>query len=389
MLRPTPSLLALLAAATFSGPVVAADYWGDDMGDMSGGFRDGYPTEPGDWAGLGDHDDGLTFEFGMRYYYSMGAQSFTINSPEPTDSHGQQTESDTTQFVEGHLRIDDAPTRTFAKALAGYGYSISGTASDNSGTVDVLGGHLGYAGADIGYSLFGDTKSFALSPFVGYMYWNDSPNTYSDNFVTQNSSDPVSYDPSTGQIYLPGNSVTNDINLHMLRLGVSADANLGGFFDISAEVAAVPYAKVNGTLGAGSGDPTSHAVQYDNPSVAGPHGPTGANNIDWVQTSATNIDGWGYGGMAQAMIGIHPTENLAIRLGGRFWYVQGVVDATYDRATISDPTDSTPPDDGPPIVLNPPNFDTAPIFANQTYVTRDNPFSMMRYGLLAEVTYSF
>lgn len=388
MFRSTTSILALLAAMT--APAVAADYgdWGDDIGDGAPDFRTSYPVEPGDWAGLGDGDDPVQFEFGVRYYYSMGRQSFDLNSPEPTDTHGAMTSEDITQFVEGHLRIDDRSTRTWAKAIAGYGFSTNGTATDDSGTTTVTGGHLGYLGADIGYAWIGDAKTYGISPFVGYTYWNDSPNTYADNFTTQDPSDPVAYDQTNGQIYLPGDSETNDIKLHMLRMGVGADANFG-VFDVSLSAAAVPYAKINGTLGAGTGDATGHFVVYDNPSVAGPHGFTGAYNPDWIQSSATSIDGWGYGAMGEAMIGFRPAENVLFRLGGRAWYVQGVLDATYDRASLTDPSDSSPPDDGPPVELNPPNFDTPPIFAEHSYITRDNPFSMFRTGLLAELTYSF
>ena len=34
-------------------------------------------------------------------------------------------------------------------------------------------------------------------------------------------------------------------------------------------------------------------------------------------------------------------------------------------------------------------INTPPTFGNTTYITRANPFSMLRYGLLAEMTYSF
>ena len=76
MFRSTTSILALLAAMTV--PAVAADYsdWGDDSANGPD-FRTSYPVEPSDWAGLGDDDDPLSFEFGIRYWYSMGAQEFT------------------------------------------------------------------------------------------------------------------------------------------------------------------------------------------------------------------------------------------------------------------------------------------------------------------------
>ena len=51
------------------------------------------------------------------------------------------------------------------------------------------------------------------------------------------------------------------------------------------------------------------------------------------------------------MLRAHPTKNLTIGIGGRAWYLQGMVDATYDQATIGDPTDSDN--------TTPPNYDTA------------------------------
>jgi hypothetical protein len=288
------------------------------------------------------------------------------------------------------------------KGLAGFGFNTSGSVTDDLGTTPVTGGHLGYVGADFGYSVFGNTKSLGLSPFLGYMYWNDSPNTYSDNFTTADSADDIVYDPVTGQTSFPGDSEVNDFNLNMLRLGIAADANIGGYFDISVEAAAVPYANLKGTMGAGSGPAGAHFVVYDNPSGYGPTGLTGAINVHDIQSSATTVAGWGYGGMGQAMLGFHPTDNLTFRLGARAWYVQGKYDATFGRAIIGDPSDSNPPvapipadptavppTPAVPGSLNPPNFDTPPAFGNATYITRDNPFRMFRYGLLAELTYSF
>jgi hypothetical protein len=403
MSRSITSLIALLAAVAASAPALAADYsnWDSEPSGDGGGLRTAYPTQPEDWSGLGDKDDGLRFEFGARYYYSMGASSFAINSGLIGD-HGTMEETDTSQMVEAHLRIDDQPTHVYAKGVAGLAFKTDGASTDVFGTTTVNDGHLGYAGADVGYSILGDGKVFALSPFVGYMYWNNSPNTYHDNYTTAKSAADITFDPSSGQTFIPGSSSVNDINAHMLRLGISTKADMG-LFDISGEVAAVPYAKMMGTLGAGGGSATGDFVIYDNQSSPsfGPTGLTGAFNIHHIQSSPTTIDGWGYGGMAEAMIGFHPSPNWVFRLGGRAWYVQGTVDASFSRATIGDPTDAnqpvagTPADPGPPPVpaipgqINSPNFDTPPTFGNQNYITRGNPFSMLRYGVLAEVTYSF
>ena len=199
MVRLIPSLLALSAAMLIAAPAFAADYgapWGDD-GNDGGGLRTGYSTEPADWAGLGDPTDPLRFEFGARYWYSMGAESFSVNSGLAGD-HGTMSESDTSHAVEAHLRVDDDSTRTYVKALAGMSFKIDGSVTDNSGTSTVSDGKMGYLGADIGYSMIGDGKNFGLGPFVGYMFWNDSPNTYGDNYTTATSSSDITFDPSTG-----------------------------------------------------------------------------------------------------------------------------------------------------------------------------------------------
>ena len=69
---------------------------------------------------------------------------------------------------------------------------------------------------------------------------------------------------------------------------------------------------------------------------------------------------------------------MAIRLGGRARYIQGSVDATYSRATSAT---RRIPRDGV--------YDTGPNFVNTNLDASNNPFKMMRYGLLAELSYTF
>lgn len=360
MLRPIPSLLALLTAASLAGPAVAADYWGDDFGD-DGGFRDGYPTEPGQWAGLGDTDDPLHLEAGVRYWYSMGTQSFS-------NLAGTFDTTDNSHTAEGFLRIEDHSTNTWASVNAGYSFLIDGTYSDPFSAGAVSDGYIGYIGTDLGYNAWGDGNGSGIGPLVGYMYWNNSPRTQRGNYTVAESSDDIGFDQNTGQTFVPMDSVDNNIDIHMLRVGVQGKGIFGPI-DISMSAAAVPYAKVTGVIGA---DETS--TLYDFSVYPG-------GNIASVKASPTNVDGWGYGGQAELWVGFHPTDSLAIRLGGRAWYLQGTADVTYDQATIGNPSDSD--------ALNPPNFDLPPSFGKQTFIETAQPFSTLRYGLLAEATYSF
>jgi hypothetical protein len=368
MFRSTSSVLALLAAMTI--PAVAADYgdWADDPGDAPD-FRTSYPVEPGDWAGLGDDDDPISLEFGIRYWYAIGEQSFT-------SSGGTVSATDTSHIPELHLRIEDHSTNTYASAFGGYAAVINGTVSTPSGSFPIADGQILYGGADIGWSPWGDNNGSGFGPMAGYLYWKDAPDTGRFNYTTAETAADITYDPATGQTFLPGGSAENSIEAHALRLGFSGKAKLGEMFDVTATIAGVPYAKVGGT--AGIDDPTFSITEYAGPSQP-PYNLTHNGNISGMRSSPTTIDGWGYGAMADAFVGFHPTENLTFRLGGRAWYLQGTADTTFSRAIIGDPTDSDA--DGV--------YDTDPSFFNGDYISTNNPFRMFRYGLLAEATYSF
>jgi hypothetical protein len=370
MFRSTTSVLALLAAMTV--PALAADYgdW-DDEGDMSPDFRDGYPTEPGDWAGLGDKDDPISLEIGTRYWYSIGSQNFSA-------LNGSVEASDATHTGELHLRIEDHSTNTFAKANIGYSivstgtYTHSTTVPPLSYSSSVTGGHIAYAGADFGWNAIGDNNGSGGGVLVGYQFWNDNL-TGQPNITDVHAGDVVGYNPATGQTDLSGESVPNEYYVNALRMGVQGKAKLGDFFDISGEVVAVPYANVSGTVGID--DPTFSTAEWAGEAQFPYSGTSG--NISSMRSSATTLDGWGYGAQAEAWLGIHPTENLTFRLGGRASYLQGTVDQTYTRSFIPDPG----PPGGP--------YTDAPVVTETGVLEMNTPFQMMRYGLLAEFTYAF
>lgn len=362
------SRLALLAAAMLlatSAAALAAD-WNDGWGDDP--FRGSMSNEPKDWSDYGDTDDGLRFETGLRYWYSYGSSEF---------SSGQSTATatDQTQAAELHLRIEDDASATYAKAVAGYSIAVSGDYVGPLVSTAIVDGSIGYAGADFGWNAFSDGQGNGFGGLVGYMYWNNSPDTGRNNFTTLETGDSVTYDPVTGQTFIPGNSAANHVEANILRLGVQGKATFNNFLDFTAELAAVPYARVNGVVGID--DPTFSLAQYSGPTQL-PY-PSENGNITTIRSSETNIDGWGYGAMAEAFVGIHPTENLTFRLGGRAWYLTGTVDSTYSAAQITDP--------GKTDVNG--NYDIDPTVVNSGFIETNDPFTMLRYGLLAEVTYAF
>jgi hypothetical protein len=365
MSRLVPCLAAVTAALTLVGPALAADWTGNAFGSDSD-LRSGFSEE--DWANS-DVGGPIDYQLGARYWYSWGAQSFGIGGGLPA-----LTENDNTHAAEIFGRVNDESTGYYAKAIGGLSFKTSGTYSGfDSGSL--TGGYIGYAGADLGYSWLGNFKSPAqLGPFVGYMYWNDSPNASTtsglNSFTTATSAADIGYDPTTGATSFPGDSTANKVEVNMLRVGLSGQARLGSMVDLTGEVAAVPYANLHGVLGSVVGAPTY------NPMLPG-----GIINVGGIQASPTSVDGWGYGAMAEAFVGFHPTDHINLKLGGRAWYLQGTADTTFARATIGNPSDSD--------IANPPNYDTAPSFSRQDYITRQNPWSLFRYGLLTEFSYSF
>lgn len=356
--------LAVLVAA-IGTPAIAAD-WGEEWSPEEV-YRGAYEVEPKDWTEMGDETDGIHIETGLRYWYSWGSQSF--------ESGGITTSStDNAHTGEVFLRVEEDATATWAQGMVGYSVAINGT-FDGPFPGDIADGEIGYAGADFGWNAFDDGQGNGIGAMVGYLYWNNSPDTGRNNFTTATSSGDITYDPVTGQTFVPGDSAPNHIDIHAMRLGVEGKAKFGDFFDVRAQLAAVPYAKVGGVVGVD--DPEFNTDVYGGPAQF-PYG--GANgNISQIRSSATAIDGWGYGAMAEAWLGMHPTENLTVRLGGRAWYLQGTADATYTLAEVGNPqnTDADP------------EYDEGPTFVNGGVIETNNPFSLLRYGLLAELTYSF
>jgi len=360
--------LIVLAAAAGSGPAFAADWNSSSPEDI---YRGAFSVEPQDWTELGDETDGLHFETGLRYWYSWGSQSFDLGGE-------NFSETDNAHTVEAHLRIEDDATSTYAKAWAGYSAAINGEYTDPYSSAPVSDGAIGYAGADFGWNAFSDGHGNGIGGFVGYNYWNNSPRTDRVNYTTVTSDGDISYNEDTGVWSLPGDSVDDKIELNMLRLGISGKAELTDFMDVSAEVAAVPFATITGILGGHAGNSDGYLGPYSGCPVAPPDGCEPL----FFKASPTEINGWGYGAMAEVMAGFHPTENITFRMGGRAWYVQGTYDATYTGATVTAPQYQDPADPADPQY-------SAPSVSLEDYIETENPFKLFRYGLLAELTYQF
>jgi hypothetical protein len=235
MFRLVPCV-ALFAAMATVAPALAADDWEEWGFDER--LRGSYFEEPKDWSGFGDEEDALDFEIGLRYWYSWGAQSFAV------DGSSIDT-NDQSHIGELFLRIDDAATRSYVRGIAGYSIAISGDYSTPLDSGSITGGRIGYAGADFGWYAAGDGDS-GIGFLAGYQYWNDSPRTDRDNYALVESADDVSYNEDTGDWSVGADGVERDITIHALRLGVTGRAEIADVFDVTGEVAAIPYASISG-----------------------------------------------------------------------------------------------------------------------------------------------
>ena len=320
MKRSLQGAVAILAVG-MAAPALAADYFGGDL----------RPAYPDTWQ---QPDDSIRFEYGVAYWYSWGGQNAGFGTPAPGPI--DLSVRDQTHIGELHGKIEDLATQTYVAGRAGLGFHTSGTydispaSSGNIGT----GSRIGYAGADFGWLPLGTmTDGFAAGALIGYQYWKDAP------------------DIGTGQYAVGGNPATlgdarDDLDIHALRLGVKGMAEFG-MFDIQAEAAWIPYAHVSGALGGSAPD------GFNFPGVGAPI----------YENAQTTLSGRGQGVMLEAMAGFHPTENLALRVGGRAWYLEGNLDAVFSGSVggAALPTMTIP----------------------STYA------SLFRYGLRAELTGKF
>ena len=308
----------------------------------------------------------------------MGAQSFSILG-------GSVETNDTAHLGEAHLRIDDASSRAYVKGNVGYSIAISGDYTTPSSAGAIGGGEVAYGTADFGWYAFGDGKS-GIGLLAGYQFWNDSPRTERDNYAIINSVADIDYNQDTGDWSVGADGVERNIQIHALRLGLTGRAEFGDMFEVTGELAAIPYASISGRMGGGvnaSAGFSGGGCFTLPPGSCPPVGP--------ILTTPLGIEGWGYGGAAEVAASVRPVENVKFTLGGRAWYLQGTYDATYSAAYVTAPQlqPDVPDDSDPPIMVPPDPLFSAPGVALDNYIVTNNAFSMLRYGIFAGVSYTF
>lgn len=247
-----------------SGAALAADF--------PETWRDSY-----DCCNESAFEDAIGFEFGLRYVYSVGNHQMTAG--------GNYAIDDTSHIVEAHGRIDDYSTSSFLRGSAGLSAATNGTYTTptSGGTQSFQGGVLSYAGGDFGWTPVG-TDGFRFGGFIGYRYMNESPDM--------------------GWVAGPVARTRNDLEIHALRLGLTARAEFNDVIDITADAAVVPYAPLSGTHGA-------------------------------FATGAASVDGSLYGAQGQIAFGYKPVPNAKIEVGARASYLTGEARLTNAGGTTN------------------------------------------------------
>ncbi len=291
MSRILTGLAVGLLASAANAPASAADW----LGGQPQGFRPAYPMA------MEPMEDSLDFEAGLRYFYGVGGQRTSIVG-------NDYSVDDASHFVELHGRIDDHSTSTFLSGNIGYAALIDGDFETpySGGSVSTDSGRIAYGGADFGYMPF-NSDGVAMGAFVGYQYLNESPEMGRASFLTEGGG---------------GDSSPNQLEVHGLRLGGTGRAEFNEVMDVTINAAAIPYASLSGTYGA-----------FNGLDVIDPGLPYGRGN-------AASISGHLYGGAIDAMIGFKPTENFAIRVGARGYYLTGPSEIYYETRNVTDPEDA-------------------------------------------------
>ena len=319
MARLSPVFTAALAVVSFSASALGAenlfDYGGDDL-------RGSYPEE---W-GFSNEPDPLEFEIGLRYWYALGSSQLTAFG-------GNYSSADTSQLLELHFRIDDNSTASYAKGQVGYAAIIEGTYSTPEfvGDQTMNGGNIGYAGADFGMMPFGN-ETIKFGGFVGYQFLSDNPDMGRANYTTSGGG---------------GASQVNALETHMLKLGAVARMEFGDMIDLTAEAAAIPFAKIDGIYGA-----------FFQPDFLD-------GGTLYEQGSPGTIAGMLYGASGEVMLGFSPTENLTMRVGGRAWYLTGDATMQFRAREVGTPSNAV------------------------DYIGDVSGLEFFRYGALAEITGKF
>jgi len=227
-----------------------------------------YPSLAGDVAYPGSPElyqtSSLRGSIGLRYWYSQSRtdldnESFNISGTSGVTSH----------TVELVGTLEDTTTNAFVRSYVGLGRNVDGAAEFSGFDMDdYQETSLGYLVVDGGWQLatFANNQ-VRLKGFLGYQYLSDNISALYQTI-----------------------SVEQEREWHAMRLGLSADGDLGQRIGWSVDVAGVPW------------------------------------SYNRVETWESD---WAWGVEADAMLNVDLTRNWQMGVGGRYWWLHSNFDRRY------------------------------------------------------------
>lgn len=288
---------------------------------------------------------GFTFEFGTRIWYSTGKLAKDLfDDPRSSSSlNSRLTYGNlTAASFEAFGRADTA-AGVFIKGFVGLGGLSRGFLNDEdfppaiqpySSTLSLQqGGHLRYATADIGQTIFRNPRaSFGL--FAGYGFLTESTNAFG---CTQIAGNPFVCVPTIP----PGvEGISEDTHWQFARFGIAGEIKLFDRVKLSGEFAWLPFEQLV------------------------------ANDIHWLRLGSTPFAisgpipefGGGTGFQAEALLSYQLNDCINLGIGARYWLLETHGTTDFESVIVDFPI---PPQSQP---LN---------------------FNTVRYGAFAQGSYKF
>ena len=250
---------------------------------------------------------GLEFEYGARYWYSLGRFQWD------NDRGDGVIESRLTYNTTGHAgelfgRVD-TPMNIFVKGNLGIGTLTDGRMHDEdwglpfgafisySNTVSSeKNGDLRYGTVDVGYDVMRG-RDYKVGFFIGYNYYNEFMNSYGCVQIAN----PAFPCLAPNDTQLIGNQ---DATWQSLRIGVSHETRLTDRLKITGDIAYLPYVSMSGR--------DNHLLRQ---ALGG--------NKTFFDDSGT-----GQGMQVEAILSYAVTEKFNLGVGARYWAMR-TDDATF------------------------------------------------------------
>jgi len=264
-------------------------------------------------------------EVGARFWWSSGKLTKSLfDLPDSSTAMVSRLsfKSLTAQSGEVYARFDH-PTGFLIKGYGALGRLSKGNLNDEdftpfidpySSTIsDQREGHLHYATVDVGYNMW-NTPQASLAAFVGYNFLGQEARAFG---CTQAATNPFVCVPDIDRSQLV---LTEDANIHSLRLGLGGELRLFDRLRVNAEAAWIPFARVNGT--------DNHWLRL-------------GNNIGDFSGGIPET-GHGDGVQIETSVAFQATKNFSLGAGWRYWRIDTKGTADFGGVVVGIPAASQP-----------------------------------------------